>query len=65
MIENILHTLARRLDGRLLRAGDAGYDGARTLFNAMIDRHPAGIVQCATTADVAATIRGGRSRRPS
>ena len=44
--------LRARLLGGLLRPGDAGYDDARTIWNAMFDRRPAAIVQPLGTADV-------------
>lgn len=44
--------LTRSIKGQVIRPGDAGYDAARRVFNAMIDRHPALIIRCAGTADV-------------
>ena len=49
--ETELRALARRLDGRLLEPGDAGYDDARRVWNGMIDRLPAAIVRCASAGD--------------
>jgi len=44
----------------VIRPEDAGYDDARALFNAMIDKRPAVIAQCATADDVVAAVRFGR-----
>ena len=44
--------LGESLSGRLLLSGDDGYDGARTVWNGMIDKRPALIAVCADAADV-------------
>ncbi len=40
------------LYGETLRPGDDGYDGARLVWNAMVDKRPALIARCSGTADV-------------
>jgi len=52
-----LSVLRTGVKGTILTPGSAGYDAARTLWNAMIDRRPAAILRCATPADVAAAVR--------
>lgn len=51
------------LKGELLCPGDAGYDAARTVWNAMIDRRPALIARCADAADVACAVRFARTHK--
>ncbi len=48
--------LAGRLRGPVIAPGDAGYDSARALYNAMIDKRPALIAQCVDAADVIAAV---------
>ena len=49
------------LTGSLLTPESPGYDEARTIWNAMIDRRPGLIVRCATAEDVARAVRFGRA----
>ncbi|MGN9783417.1 FAD-binding oxidoreductase [Nonomuraea sp. ZG12] len=53
-------TTATRFDGRLLTPGDVGYDTARTVWNAMVDRRPRMIVRASGVADVVAAVRLAR-----
>jgi hypothetical protein len=52
--------LAAALRGSLILPGDPGYDGARAVYNAMIDKRPAAIVRCRDTADVVTCVRFAR-----
>ncbi len=46
--------------GDVIVAGQQPYDEARALFNSMIDKRPAVIVQCVDTQDVIAALRFAR-----
>jgi FAD/FMN-containing dehydrogenase len=48
--------------GQILLPGAGGYDAARRVWNAMVDRRPAVIARCAGPADVAAAVRFARQR---
>ena len=48
------------LRGELLRPGDDGYDAARKVFNAMIDKRPALIAHCSGAADAIACVNFAR-----
>jgi FAD/FMN-containing dehydrogenase len=49
-----------RLRGLLLLPGEPGYDDARSVWNAMIDRRPALIVRCLGTSDIVAGVKFAR-----
>ena len=53
--------LVARLKGRLLLAGDDGYDRARQILNPSFDKRPALIAQVTGTADIRAAVEGGHS----
>jgi len=52
--------LEQSISGSVLAPGDGGYDEARTVWNAMVDRHPKFVVRCSDAADVAAALRYAR-----
>ena len=49
-----------RLDGRLILPGEAGYEEARTVWNAMVDRRPRMVIRCASVGDVVTAVRTAR-----
>lgn len=54
-----LDALRTRLSGTVLSRGDPEYDDARRVHNGLIDRHPAVIARCQTTADVVDALAFG------
>jgi FAD/FMN-containing dehydrogenase len=57
MDTNALTALRENVRGTVTTAEDAGYDDARRVYNAMIDRRPAVIVRPANTGDVMTAVR--------
>ena len=65
-----MKTLPRKLAGRLkdnvgglvISPGEAGYDDARRIWNAMIDRRPAVIVRCAGAEDIRYSVAFAREQ---
>jgi FAD/FMN-containing dehydrogenase len=55
-----LDTLRVGVRGAVIAPDDDGFDAARSVYNAMIDRHPAVIVRARDAADVIAAIRFAR-----
>lgn len=54
------HRLDSQLRGQVIRPDDDGYDTARSIYNAMIDKRPGLIARCAGVADIIAAVNFGR-----
>lgn len=58
-----IQQLNQILQGDLIQPEDPNYNEARSIYNAMIDKHPRLIAQCATEADVIAAVNFGREEK--
>jgi FAD/FMN-containing dehydrogenase len=63
LTEQSIHAFASRFGGPLIGPDHPDYDAARVIWNAMIDRRPALIAQCRSTADVVEAVRFARDHR--
>jgi FAD/FMN-containing dehydrogenase len=63
LAESTVQEFAQSLRGTLIRPGDADYESARHVYNAMIDRNPALIARCADVADVISSVNFARTNK--
>src|SRR6201989_1411049 len=56
-----LDQLRSAIRGAVVLPGDEAYESARRVYNGMIDKRPALIVQCVDVADVIAAVDYGRT----
>src|SRR5206468_3278734 len=56
-----IEQLRSNVRGDIVQQGDAAYDSARSVYNAMIDKRPAVIVRCTDVADVIAAVDYART----
>jgi FAD/FMN-containing dehydrogenase len=61
--ETAIKDLASRMRGQVIFRGDDGYEQARKVYNAMIDKHPLLIARCVDVADVIAAVNFGRENK--
>src|SRR5215470_3568931 len=58
--ENSIAELETSLRGRLIQPGDADYDEARKVYNAMIHKKPRLIARCVDVADIIRCVKFAR-----
>jgi FAD/FMN-containing dehydrogenase len=58
--EEALAALKGKLRGLAALPGEDGYDAARTIWNAMVDRRPAIVTRCLGAADVIEAVKLAR-----
>jgi FAD/FMN-containing dehydrogenase len=61
--DSALRTFAAAFRGQLIRPEDTEYEGARQVWNGMIDRKPGLIAQCTSVHDVATAVRFARDHK--
>ncbi|MBC7857276.1 MAG: FAD-binding oxidoreductase [Burkholderiaceae bacterium] len=65
MKQEVIDDFKSKLRGRVFQPDDAGYEEARQIWNAMIERRPAMIARCAGSADVMACVAFARDHEVS
>jgi FAD/FMN-containing dehydrogenase len=60
MSPSVLEALRTTVEGEVTGPDDSGYDEARAVYNAMIDRRPAAVVKAASVQDVVAAVNAAR-----
>jgi FAD/FMN-containing dehydrogenase len=61
--EAVIATFKASLRGELIQPTDTGYDEARKVYNAMINRRPALIARCTDVADVITAVQFARENK--
>jgi len=56
----VAEALRAKMRGPVITAADAGYDEARSIWNAMIDKRPAAVARCSGTADIIEALKVAR-----
>jgi hypothetical protein len=57
---SVIDDLKSKIRGQIILANGAGYEDARKVYNAMINKHPGMIVKCVDVADVINAVNFGR-----
>ena len=61
--KNTVAVLRGKLRGTVALPGEDGYDAARTIWNAMVDRRPALVARCLDAADVINAVKLARDEK--
>lgn len=61
--KEMLAELQSNIRGTVLTESDADYETSRSIWNAMIDRRPTGIVQCLGVQDVLSAVKFARGKK--
>jgi FAD/FMN-containing dehydrogenase len=63
MVQSGIDQLREQVRGAVITPDDEGYEQARRVYNAMIDRRPAAVVRCANAGDVVAAVNFAREHQ--
>lgn len=55
--QQVIDDFNTSVSGELILSGDEGYEAARQIWNALVNKHPGAILKCRGTADVTAAVK--------